>query len=299
MEGAIPLRKARHIYTVRSLQHRDDIRQLLSPHRSYAALALGYLEPHLFPRAHYFLAEGDQGRALLFYATSSPISFTLTLGDDRALEAVLRLHQGPRWTFFSLETHHQPVVGRYFSLSQTNLMLRMGVDRSTYAPPGLIANVRVVRLRGKDIEPINRLYSTEGGPAAYPARAIDEGVYYGALVNGKLVAIAGTHIVAPEEGIAVVGNVFTHPHYRGRRLATMVVGAVTEHLLSLCPNVYLTVDANNRAAIALYSRLGYKVEGTLLETPAVRRDFLGISSWLRRVWAQRRGGDQGREIVIL
>jgi predicted GNAT family acetyltransferase len=113
------------------------------------------------------------------------------------------------------------------------------------------------------------------------------------------VAIAGTHVVAPEEGVAVVGNVFTHPRFRGRGLATLVTGAVTRHLLDMCPQVYLTVDSQNLPAIAAYRRLGYRVECTLYETPALRRDLVGLLPLVRRLIARRRGGDQGAEIVIL
>ena len=66
---------------------------------------------------------------------------------------------------------------------------------------------------------INRLYRADGTPAFYTAQNIDDAVYYGAFDGERLVAVAGTHVVSHHDGIAVVGNVFTHPKYRGRGLA--------------------------------------------------------------------------------
>ncbi len=297
-ETAFPAGRLRRAYLVRPLADQEEIRALLLPRQAYAALALAHLSPRLFPRSRYFLAQGEEGWALLFYAQAWPSPLTLTLGEAGALEAVLRLHPGPRWTFMSLETGHLPVVERHFHLSQHRPMLRMAVSRDTFFPPPPVSGAKVVRLDGSQVGAINRLYGAEGGPVAYPRRAIDEGVYYGAVWEGRLVAIAGTHVFSPEEGVAVVGNVFTHPRYRGRGLATLVTGAVTSRLLQDCPHVYLTVEAHNAPAIAVYRRLGYRVEEDMYETPAVRRDLLGLLPLLRRAWARRRGGDRGWEIVI-
>lgn len=299
MNEAVSLEHRPATYVVRWLKDRDLIRSLLLAHQAYAALAMAHLSPRLFPRSRYFLAQGEERWALLFYAHTEPTPLTLTLGDEGPLEALLRLHPGPRWTFLSLQTHHLAVAQRHFSLSQQHLMLRMRVDAESFTPPPPVPNVEVMRLSGRDVATINRLYSAEGSATAYPPSVIDEGIYYGGMWDGKLVAIAGTHVVAPEEGVAVVGNVFTHPRFRGRGLATLVTGAVTRHLLDMCPQVYLTVDSQNLPAIAAYRRLGYRVECTLYETPALRRDLVGLLPLVRRLIARRRGGDQGAEIVIL
>ena len=49
-----------------------------------------------------------------------------------------------------------------------------------------------------------------------------------ALIFGALVAVAGTHLVSDTYGVAAIGNVFTHPDYRGRGYATLATGAVTD-----------------------------------------------------------------------
>lgn len=96
----------------------------------------------------------------------------------------------------------------------------------------------------------------------------------------------------------MVGNVFTHPRYRGGGLATIATSAVTRALLQHCDLVALTVEANNAPALAVYDKLGYRQVCTLYETPAIRKDALGLVSALRRGAAGWRGRREGKEIVV-
>jgi ribosomal protein S18 acetylase RimI-like enzyme len=156
---------------------------------------------------------------------------------------------------------------------------------------------RAVRLTGRDISQVNRLYAAESGSSSYQPRHIDEGVYHGVFIDGFLVSIAGTHVVSYSEGVAVVGNVFTHPMYRGGGLATIATGATTATLLERCPLVVLTVESENEAAVRVYKRLGYETRCTLHETPLIRKEPVGALSLVRRIFAARRGRGEGKEIV--
>jgi len=103
---------------------------------------------------------------------------------------------------------------------------------------------------------------------------------------------------SPAERVAVVGNVFTHPRHRGRGLATITTSAVTQALLEHCDLAALTVEVSNAPALAVYAKLGYRQQCTLYETPAVRKDPLGLGSGLRRLAAAWRGRREGKEIVL-
>ena len=63
---------------------------------------------------------------------------------------------------------------------------------------------------------------------------IESGVYYGVLEGSSLVAAAGTHVFAPDEGVAAIGNVYTRRDQRGRGFAACVTSAVAARLLH-CP----------------------------------------------------------------
>ena len=287
-------RATRSTYAVQRLTGPDEIRALLTPERAYAAYALAQLEPGLFELSDWYTAMGPGGRALVVHSRGGLGPALFTLGDPQALQAVLSLHPGPRFTFGSLRPEHRPAVEQYFILTRGATMLRMSVALDSFAP----ATGEAVRLRGGDIARINRLYSAEGGATTYSPRHIQDGVYYGVLEDGTLASIAGTHVLSPAEGLAVVGNVFTHPRFRGRGLATIATGAVTQALLPECPLVTLTVEAENSPAVRVYRRLGYRPECTMHETPLIRKEPLGVSSLTRRLIAGWRGRREGLETVV-
>jgi len=137
---------------------------------------------------------------------------------------------------------------------------------------------------------VNRLCNAEGVVASYTGRQIASGLYFGAYVGEQLVAVAGTHSVSPTHGVAVVGNVYTHPRYRGQGLGALVTGAVTANVIESCPLVVLSVDPRNQAAVHAYQHLGYEEECRLIEASASRKDIVGLRSLVRRLLAARRGG---------
>src|SRR3989304_4624185 len=100
---------------------------------------------------------------------------------------------------------------------------------SWIAPPRCCAGVGG-RLGPADIEDLNRLYQL-GFRAGFATTILDDAVYFGVRVRGRLVSAAGTHVLNRSEGIAVVGNVRTHADYRGHDFAKMVTSAVTAELL--------------------------------------------------------------------
>jgi ribosomal protein S18 acetylase RimI-like enzyme len=126
------------------------------------------------------------------------------------------------------------------------------------------------RLGPADIGDLNRLYQLGLG-GGFPASILEDGVYYGVRVGGRLVAAAGTHVISDAEGIAVVGNVLTHVDHRGQGHAKAVTSGVTAELLGRVSDVALNVYADNDPAIAAYARLGYREYCRLGEWVAYRR----------------------------
>jgi RimJ/RimL family protein N-acetyltransferase len=277
---------------VRPVRDKTALRSLLEPQRAYAAYALGQLQPRLFGRTSWWLARGAGGQALLLHSAGGLGNALFALGTVDALEAALQLHPGPRYTFLTCELHHLDTVRRHFELPDHQAVLRMQVDRATFSDPAGEAH----QLTGHDVREINRLYRADGTPAFYTAQNIDDAVYFGISEGGRLVAVAGTHVIAPDDGIAVAGNVFVHPKYRGRGLSVRVTGAVTRELLKSCRDVVLSVDPRNTPAVRAYQRLGYREVGRLIEGAATRRD-IGLIAFARRRIAKVRGRRYRAELV--
>ena len=270
---AQPVTRAQTDYVVRSLTDPDEIRELLKPHRAYAAYAIGQLQPGLIEKTEWHSSRGAAGEAL---------------------EAVLQIYPGPRHTFLTCQTNQQEAALRHFVLPEAFAMARLHVDRERFQP--MEGDVR--RLSGREVHRINSLYRADGTAAFYTAANIDRAIYYGAFEEGRLVAAAGTHVVSALDEIGVVGNVFTHPLYRGMGFGRMVTSAVTREVLESCREAVLSVEPANLAAVRAYERLGYQEVARLIEGPAVGRDF-GPGAFVRRRWAAIRGRRYGGELVSL
>ncbi|HYM16553.1 MAG TPA: GNAT family N-acetyltransferase [Dehalococcoidia bacterium] len=281
-------------YVIRALRDREQIRQILEGRRPYAAYALGQLEPALFRMTRWWLSASLQSQALLLHSTGGLGNATFAMGEAGALGALLSVHPGPRHTFLTCEVSHLETVLRHFSLDQRQTMIRMQATPQSFRP-AVDASVR--RLTSDDLREINRLYRTDGVPSFYSARQIDDAVYFGAERDGRLVAIAGTHVISSASAIAVVGNVYTHPQYRNQHLAQATTGAVTAQLLRFCREVVLSVDPTNASAVRAYERLGYAEVARLIEGAAIRRDYLGLPTAVRRLLARARGRDVSAEVV--
>jgi RimJ/RimL family protein N-acetyltransferase len=280
-------------YLVRPLREREQIRRILEGRRPYAAYALGQLEPPLVRQTDWWLSSSAANQGLMLHSRGGLGNATFAMGEAGALDALMSVHPGPRRTFLTCEPHHLETMLRHFDLDQRQTMIRMRVTATSFRP----IDGPVRRLTGADVRSINRLYRTEGVPSFYSSRQIEDAVYFGVERDGELIAVAGTHVISQASAIAVVGNVYTHPRYRGQRFAQCTTGAVTEQLLRFCRDIVLSVDPTNVPAVRAYERLGYTEAARLIEGAATRRDAAGVAAFARRTRARLRGRGKGGEIV--
>ena len=271
---------------VRQTTDRADLRAFLERDRLFAAYAICDLDDREFHRTRWGAAfEGDRILALAMEYVGYAPQPLFVMGEPDGVTAVLRGVIRPRAAYVASLPGHLPAIERVYRLGVGPPMVRMWVDRSTFAPaPGA-----VFRILPSEIGDLNRLYNL-GFTAWLPSEAVSSGVYFGVRIGGRLIAAAGTHVVSPDARLAVVGNVMTHPDYRNRGLAKQVTSAVTQELLRTCDQVVLNVRSDNPPALAAYAALGYREHLRFEERLAHRR----ISSWdsivapLRRFFPPRK-----------
>ncbi|HEV8516470.1 MAG TPA: GNAT family N-acetyltransferase [Candidatus Limnocylindrales bacterium] len=261
------------------------LRTFLERDRLFAGYALCDLDDREFPRTRWGVAVAD-GRPIavgMEYSGLSPQSL-FVMGEPEGIEAVLRRIIRPRAAFVACLPEVLPSVSLVYRTEAAPTMVRMWVDRRTFRPHGGIA----MRLLPAEIGDLNRLYGL-GFTTWLPAEAIMSGVYYGVRVAGRLIAAAGTHVVSPSVGMAVVGNVMTHRDYRNHGYAKLVTSAVTQDLLRSVDQVVLNVRSDNPPAIAAYRALGFDEHIRFDERLAHRRGpGLGTLLWpIRRLFSNR------------
>jgi ribosomal protein S18 acetylase RimI-like enzyme len=252
----------------RAVSDRGEIASFLQTDRAYAAYALGDLDGPNRGRAAWGMAYDDGGRptALVMHHEGLVPQPLFLMGAPEGCRAVLESVLKPRDAYLQATAQHEAAVRDLYELDAPVSMLRMVVDRDRFTPFAGPAE----RLSALDIDDLNRLYQL-GFRAGFPPSVVEDGVYYGVRVRGRLVSAAGTHAVNAREGIAVVGNVMTHTDFRGHDFAKMVTSAVTAELLDRVTDVALNVHADNEPAVAAYTRLGYRTHCQLIERLARRR----------------------------
>ena len=288
-------------YTVRLTTDKRELYAFLQSDPIWAAYAVGDLEPAHFDWCTWHVAEDAAGRlaglALLYYRLDPPV--LLTVGEAAAVAAILEQMALPEQVYISARVEHLPLLlARYdFSADRVRPMLRMAVTAENFKPASRLVRPgpALRRLDSADVPAIQALIAL-GGPFASDAftpSQVDEGVFVGLSVLPRtdspvsesvfvglsvlprtdspgsaaspLLAVAGTHLVAPSWSVAAVGNVYVHPAQRGRGYGALVSSAVTAELLQRGLLVVLNVDQNNPAAINLYRQLGFAVHCPFVE----------------------------------
>ena len=274
----------------REVTDREAIAAFLRTDRRYAAYALGDLDSSMSARCSWGIAYDASGQpvALAMHHDGLVPQPLFLMGDPAGCHAVLASVIKPRDAFFQSTLKLESGVEDLYEFERPTALLRMVVDQATFVPYFGAAE----RLTPSDIDDLNRLYQL-GFRLGFASAILDDAVYYGVRVRGRLVSAAGTHVINRREGIAVVGNVMTHADYRGHDFAKMVTGAVTAELLTQVPDVALNVHADNAPAIAAYTRLGYREHCRLSERLGRRRSggwglMRPIREAMRITWPRER-----------
>jgi len=134
--------------------------------------------------------------------------------------------------------------------------LDMTVDSEGFKPY-ILENVR--KLDVKDVDSYVELKRLQG-LSLTREEAIDRlkrWRYYGVFINDKLVSIACAYLKLNE--VWVIGEVYTHPEFRGMGYAKAVTSAVTEDAVRCGAKAYLHVNEDNLSAIRAYKALGYNI----------------------------------------
>lgn len=229
-----------------ALADKNQIRALLQRDRRWCVYALGDLTPRMFAKCQWFtpgltLVLHDYGTSILFADGSGSVREAL---DHVSWPVHLQVQQD------ALEE-----IARHANVTNQRRMLRM----AWAGGPARLSD-RVSRLSAKDVPALERLYAdgdaTGESPDFFYGSMVTDGVFFGIHRGDELIAAAGTHLVARDEGAAAIGNVYVRSDRRGRGLGRAVTAAVLHELAGIA-TIGLNVRADNDAAIRVYDSLGF------------------------------------------
>ena len=243
-----------------SLHDRDRIEPILRRNVFLNIYALGDLDDFFWPfTTWYALEEGVALRAILLLYTAFETPTLMALGDPPfdSLHELLRSGRRllPPKVYAHLSPGGREALGPGVIAATRGAHLKMALREPELDVPGV---ADVTRLTMLDVADLRALYAI-GYPANwFDPRQIETGHYYGLRVDGDLVSAAGPHVYSPAQRVAALGNIVSHPEHRGRGYAAAVTARLCTELQSTVDHIGLNVKADNAAALACYSRLGFR-----------------------------------------
>ena len=292
MALSIRLGEARSKLVISRADDRVALGRRLQADRYNAAYALAQLDDDAWDEAEFYTCSTPTGESVVCHSRGGLGYATTLAGPTNGAAAILQLHPGYPNTFAISDPEHVEALERVYSFRHITRMMRMLVTRESFRPT--IAEAQP--MLGAHADLLNRLYNSEGDPTHYRREHIADGCYWGVVDEERLVAVAGTHAIGRTHRIAILGNVFTHPRFRGRGHATTATSAVTAALLEQVDEVVLSVDPENAPAVHAYRKLGYRHVGDIIEASATRHTGTLVTA-VRRWAARRRSPDGEREVV--
>lgn len=255
-------------WTLGEIRDRDKILRILETDRVFGAYAIGDLEPSLFEQCQWVMAEreGSLALALLFGGFDPPA--LVLFGDAQGLALILGAAMRPTRVYAVFGESHRASLEAHYGLAESKQMLRMVWSGAAPLPqPSPLA----FRLGGARLAELQSLYSLYA-EAHFAPYQLMQGIFYGVERDGRLVSVAGTHLVSYTYGVAAIGNVFTHPDYRGCGYARACTAEVLRELTGRAETVVLNVGADNSPALHLYERLGFAPHCGFYEAMAWRKN---------------------------
>jgi RimJ/RimL family protein N-acetyltransferase len=244
-----------------SLHDKAAIAAFCRRHPALYIYELGDLDDFFWPHTTWYGWE-EQGvlrqLALLYHDMTTPVLLAHAAGDHDGLRRLLGgvLPLLPRRIYAHLDAGAIAALVGAYRAEPHGPHLKMDL-RDPSALAGYPATAE--QLSEADLPDIEALYAASYPGNWFVPRMLQTGCYYGIRSDGALVCIAGVHVFAPAQGVAALGNVTTHPAWRGRGLAAAACAALCRALLARgVATIGLNVRADNAAAIACYQKLGFR-----------------------------------------
>ena len=122
-----------------------------------------------------------------------------------------------------------------------------------------------VQLKVSDQEELLAFYRTSYPGNWFDPRMLETGKYFCIRLDGKIISAGGIHVYSPRYRVGALGNIATHPEYRGSGFGTAVTAMVCRSMLETVDHVGLNVSVDNHAAISCYEKLGFRTVAPFVE----------------------------------
>jgi ribosomal protein S18 acetylase RimI-like enzyme len=249
------------------LHDKDRIEAFLRKNVYLHIYSIGDLDDFFWPDTVWYgwEKEGEiQAVTLLYTASDDPTLLALSEQQDIMWELVQSIFHILPERFYA---HLSPGVveavegrckikscGKHYKMGLKNKSLLRDIDFS-----------QVIRLTENDLDEMLALYEESYPGNWFNPRMLQTKQYFGIRLNDRLVSIAGIHVYSEQYKVAALGNIVTHPDYRGKGVGKAVMAKLCQSLAKHVDYIGLNVKADNTAAVEMYRKLGFEIVGTYYE----------------------------------
>jgi ribosomal protein S18 acetylase RimI-like enzyme len=221
---------------------------------------IGDLDDFFWPKATYYTLPGKGSRPilLLYDGLTLPCLLGLTGKSIQPMQELVRsmIPLLPKKLYAHLNEGVSTLLVNHFQVQSHGVHFKMGL--MDYSKSEEIDTAEVVRLTEKDLLELEKLYRISYPEHWFEPHMLQVGRYFGARRNKNLVSVAGIHIHSQRYKLAALGNIATHPDYRGQGLAKVACAKLCQELIHTVDHIGLNVKADNESAIRCYHKLGFK-----------------------------------------
>lgn len=125
--------------------------------------------------------------------------------------------------------------------------------------PKLVNDDNIRKLTVSDLPAIEEFYRISYPENWFTEKMVETGKYFGYYSGEKLVGVSGVHVWSAKYSIAALGNISTHPEYRGRGIAFKLTSFLCSDLRKDARTIGLNVRSDNKAAIKCYENAGFEI----------------------------------------
>lgn len=147
------------------------------------------------------------------------------------------------------------VLGKKNIIEDNGQSYRMILSKT----PEAIRDNNIKRLSIPDLQSLKDFYKISYPNNWFDSRMVETGKYFGYFDKNKLIGVSGIHVYSSEYHIAALGNIATHPDFRGQQIAFKLTSVLCNDLKKDCEIIGLNVKSDNLAAIKCYEKAGFTI----------------------------------------
>ena len=259
--------------TLICLRDKQEIEQYLRRNIQLHLYGIGDLDNFFWPYTTWYgwKTQNDLSAVAFLYEGQPPPTLLALSESHEAMADLLQAirHFLPLQFYAHLSPGLERILRDTYHLAPHGMHNKMALNDPTKI--GQFDGFGVVSLGMAELAELQAFYHESYPGNWFDPRMLETRQYFGIRAAGRLVSAGGVHVYSPQYGVAVVGNIATHPSYRGRGYGTAVTACVCRSLAQAVQDIGLNVKADNQPAIACYERLGFDIIASYGEFMAQRQ----------------------------